>query len=69
MGKEEIVQVRRLGFEKSGSSTRAGKFNINWKRPYIIERIVGKGVYFLKALEGEHQATPWNIVHLKNFYR
>lgn len=45
------------------------KLDSNWKGPYIIDEVAPKGAYFLRTVDGERLALPWNAIHLKMFYR
>ena len=50
-------------------TSEQGKLDSNWVGPYVIDSLASKGAYFLKTLEGEKLALPWNAVHLKFFHR
>ncbi|XP_074298932.1 uncharacterized protein LOC141629914 [Silene latifolia] len=46
----------------------AGKLTPAWEGPYLIDSIVGQGVYRLHTLDGEMIPRSWNISHLKLFH-
>ena len=46
-----------------------GKLEPNWERPYRIINCKRQGSYYLEALDGRKPEHPWNIEHLRRYYR
>ena len=46
----------------------AGKFNPMWHGPYVVKRVLEKGVYELVDYEGMALAEPRNGLYLKKYY-
>ena len=46
----------------------AGKFNPMWHGPYVVKRVLEKGVYELVNYEGTALAEPRNGLYLKKYY-
>ena len=44
------------------------KLDPNWKRPYKLVKLPGKGIYYLEDLEGKQASRSWNSNNLKKNY-
>ncbi|XP_059658620.1 uncharacterized protein LOC132304939 [Cornus florida] len=44
------------------------KWTPNWNGPYLVERVLGKGVYRLMDIDGGPHKHPVNGVYLKEYY-
>ncbi|RVW80454.1 Retrovirus-related Pol polyprotein from transposon 17.6 [Vitis vinifera] len=47
----------------------AGKFQANWKGPYIISKSSQNGAYHLQKLNETPLLRPWNVSNLKQYYQ
>lgn len=47
---------------------KLGKFEANWKGPFVITRVVGNDAYHLITMEGDPLPEPMNNIHLKIYY-
>ncbi|XP_072075865.1 uncharacterized protein [Arachis hypogaea] len=45
-----------------------GKLATNWKGPYRVKDVLGKGVYKLEKLYGKEVPRTWNMANLRRFY-
>lgn len=45
-----------------------GSLGPNWKKPYKINKILSKGFYEIKDMQGYHLMHLWNTKHLKKYY-
>lgn len=45
-----------------------GKWSPRWEDPHIIDKILGKGAYHLRHLDGELHPNPINSRFLKKYY-
>ena len=45
-----------------------GKWSPRWEGPFIIDKILGKGAYHLRYLDGELHSNPINGRYLKKYY-
>ncbi|XP_074303191.1 uncharacterized protein LOC141637601 [Silene latifolia] len=64
--KEGDLVLRKVFPNKKEKS--AGKLAPAWEGPYLIDSIIGQGVYRLQTLEGEMIPRSWNVTHLKLFH-
>ena len=46
----------------------AGKFNPMWRGPYVVKRVLEKGIYKLVDYEGTTLVEPTNGLYLKKYY-
>ena len=47
----------------------AGKLQANWEGPYVVSKRNENGSYHLQTLSGTPLPCPWNIAHLKQYYK
>ena len=68
--KEEIFQIgdKVLIKEAYKDNQRSGKLSPNWKGPYYIHQVYGKGAYKLKTLDGKILKNTQNIRNLKRYF-
>ena len=45
-----------------------GKFKPNWEGPYLVKKILPKGIIRLSDLEGNEFSEPINLDRLKKYY-
>ena len=45
-----------------------GKFNLVWRDPYVVKRVLEKGAYELVDYEGTALEKPRNGLYLKKYY-
>ncbi|XP_059654775.1 uncharacterized protein LOC132301549 [Cornus florida] len=60
-----VWQVR---FPPGVKDKEYGKWTPNWKGPYLVERVLGKGAYRLMDIDGESHKHPMNGVYLKEYH-
>jgi hypothetical protein len=48
---------------------RQGKLAPNWKGPFQVSKVTGKGSYQLQRTDGTSIPHTWNIVNLKKYYQ
>ncbi|XP_074337081.1 uncharacterized protein LOC141674259 [Apium graveolens] len=53
--------------EASGVGQK-GKFAPNWKGPYKVKSVHGRGSYKLETMEGEEIPRTWHVQNLKIYY-
>jgi hypothetical protein len=53
-----------LLYDQAKESLEAGKFKPMWHSPYIVRRVLEKGVYELEDYEGNKLAKPQNGLYL-----
>ena len=46
-----------------------GKLTSPWEGPFIVSSVVIPGTYRLQHEDGTDVGNPWNIEHLRRFYR
>lgn len=68
--KEEnfVIGEKVLLKEASKEKQWSGKLSQNWKGPYYIHEVYGKGTYKIKTLEGKVLKSTQNIKNLKKYY-
>ena len=49
--------------------TPGGKLTPPWEGPFIVSSVVVPGTYRLQREDGTDVGNPWNIEHLRRFYR
>jgi hypothetical protein len=54
--------------ESSKEKQWTGKLSQNWKGPYYIHEVYGKGTYKLKTVGGKVLKATQNIKNLKRYY-
>ncbi|KAK8918820.1 hypothetical protein KSP39_PZI021401 [Platanthera zijinensis] len=54
--------------DAAGRSAPVGKLNPSWEGPYIIEKVLANGGYYLQDVEGRTLSHTWNGDDLKCFY-
>ena len=47
---------------------REGKLAANWKGPYRVVKILGKGYYRLSELDGRELPRSWHACNLRRYY-
>ena len=57
-----------LLWDQANEPLREGKFNLMWHGPYIVKRVLEKGVYELVDYEGTALVEPRNRLCLKKYY-
>ncbi|RVW24873.1 hypothetical protein CK203_079490 [Vitis vinifera] len=62
------TMVLRKVFENT-TEKEAGKFQANWKGPYIVSKSSESGAYHLQKLDGTPLLRPWNMSNLKQYYQ
>ncbi|XP_050368989.1 uncharacterized protein LOC126787100 [Argentina anserina] len=45
-----------------------GKWSAKWEGPYVIDRVMGKGAYYLRDTDGNAHRNPMNGRHLKKYF-
>ncbi|XP_072081110.1 uncharacterized protein [Arachis hypogaea] len=45
-----------------------GKLTVNWKGPYRVKEVIGKGAYKLEKLDSKEVPRTWNAGNLRRFY-
>jgi hypothetical protein len=67
---ETVFQIgdKVLLKESSKEKQWTGKLSQNWKGPYYIHEIYGKGAYKIKTLEGRILKATQNVKNLKRYY-
>ena len=60
--------VLRKVFENTANPA-SGKFQPNWKGPYLVKKANESGSYALDKLDGTHVPRMWNAIHLKRYYQ
>ena len=46
-----------------------GKLGPTWEGPYKVIHYSRRGSYLLKDLDGNKLPRPWNVEHLKRYYK
>ena len=46
-----------------------GKLWSNWEGPYKVINCKRQGSYYLEALDGRRLEHPWNVEHLRRYYK
>ena len=59
--------VLRKVFENTVDS-EVGKFQPNWKGPYVIVRVGPAGSYSINKLDDTQVPKMWNAMHLRRYY-
>ncbi|KAK8926277.1 hypothetical protein KSP39_PZI018153 [Platanthera zijinensis] len=54
--------------DAAGRSAAVGKLNPSWEGPYIVEKALVNGGYYLQDAEGRTLSHTWNGDDLKRFY-
>jgi hypothetical protein len=54
--------------ESSKEKQWTGKLSQNWKGPYYIHEVYGKGAYKIKTMEGKILKATHNVKNLKKYY-
>jgi hypothetical protein len=45
------------------------KFESPWEGPYIIDEVIGEGVFRIRELKNNRlEANPWNVAQLRRYY-
>ena len=69
-GSQSLSEKLKTG-KKVAAATEplvAGKFNPMWHGPYVVKRVLEKGVYDIVDYEGTALAEPRNGLYLKKYY-
>src|ERR1700743_1289594 len=68
--KEETFRIgdKVLVKEAYKENQRSGKLSQNWKGPYYIHQVYGKGAYKIKTLDGKILKNTHNIRNLKRYF-
>ena len=62
---DDLVLIRNdIGVNKSGE----GKLAANWKGPYKIKEVLGKGYYKVTDLNGTELPRSWHACNMKRYY-
>ena len=61
-------QIGSLALHGNQKDSREGKLVANWEGPYRVRAKTDNGAYYLKHLDGEPLAQPWNAEKLKQYY-
>ncbi|XP_072073924.1 uncharacterized protein [Arachis hypogaea] len=62
---DELILIRNdIGVNKSGE----GKLAANWKGPYKISEVFGKGYYKVTDLSGTELPRSWHACNMKRYY-
>ena len=46
-----------------------GKFGPNWEGPYRVINYKRRGLYYLETLDRRKLEHPWNVEHLRKYYK
>ena len=57
-----LKQARSVPFDPRG------KFKPNWEGPYLVKKILPKGIVRMSDLEGNEFSEPMNLDRLKKYY-
>ena len=62
---DDLVLIRNdIGVNKSGE----GKLAANWKGPYKINEVLGKGYYRVTDFDGNELPRSWHACNMKRYY-
>ena len=61
----DLILIRNdIGTSRSGE----GKLAANWKGPYQVTKVLGKGYYRVSELEGRELPRSWHACNLRRYY-
>ena len=63
-----LIGEKVLLKESSKEKQWTGKLSQNWKGPYYIHEIFGRGAYKLKTIDGKIIKASQNVKNLKRYY-
>ena len=68
--KETIFKIGDKVLLKDSSKEKrwSGKLTDNWKGPYIVQKVIGKGAYLIRTQEGQVLNATQNVKNLKKYY-
>ena len=47
---------------------KTGKLTTNWKGPYFVHEVFGKGAYKIRTIDGNVLKATQNVKNLKKYY-
>jgi hypothetical protein len=70
MKEETIFRIGEKVLLKESKKDKqwTGKLSQNWKGPYYIHEVYGKGAYRIKTVEGKIIKATQNVKNLKKYY-
>jgi len=68
--KETVFEIGDKVLLKDSSKEKrwSGKLTDNWKGPYIIQKVIGRGAYLIRTQEGQVLNATQNVKNLKKYY-